>query len=260
MNSFTISRLKILQLIVYILPLFWMSGCAAPRPSSFAPSGIPVSVYGSGQGGYGFKQVQHVVGPQETLWRISKTYDVDINTILKVNRLRNPSKIKTGQTLLIPHTRGAIPVIPLYPSRRWQYLVIHHTATHEGDAYSIDKLHHKRGFWNGLGYHFLINNGTNGMEDGQIQVGPRWVKQMHGAHANADDMNQKGIGVVLVGNFSERRVSQKELDSLVFLVRTLQKYYRIPNNRVIGHRDVRGKSTECPGNYFPWAEFKQKIN
>ena len=204
--------------------------------------------------------IVHVVGPSETLWRISKTYGVDMNTLLKVNQLSDPTKIKNGQKLLIPQTTGSRPVIPLYPTNRWTYIVIHHTATHEGDAFMIDKLHHKRGFWNGLGYHFLINNGTNGKEDGQIQVGPRWIKQMDGAHANADGMNQKGIGVVVVGNFSENHVTTEELGSLVLLVKTLQKYYGIPGQNVIRHSDVPGKNTECPGLNFPWAEFKRRLS
>ncbi len=202
----------------------------------------------------------HVVGPAETLWRISKTYDVDINTLLKANNLDDPTKIKKGQKLVVPNTMGPRPVIPLYPAKRWTHIVIHHTATHTGDAFSIDQLHHQRGFWNGLGYHFLIDNGTEGKADGQIQVGPRWIKQQDGAHANAAGMNEHGIGIVLVGNFSETRVTQRELDSLVFLVKTLQSYYRISSANVIRHNDVPGKNTECPGNNFPWADFKRRLS
>ena len=67
------------------------------------------------------------------------------------------------------------------------------------------------------------------------------------------------IGIALVGNFSEKNVSSAELEALTFLVKTLQQYYRIPNDAVIRHRDVPGKHTECPGNNFPWAEFKRRL-
>jgi len=203
--------------------------------------------------------IEHIVGPLETLWRISKTYDVDMETLIRINNLRSPHDLKNGQKLTIPDTMGPRPVIPLLPNHRWTHIVIHHTATHEGNAFSIDKMHHQRGFWNGLGYHFLIDNGTNGKLSGQIEVGPRWVKQQDGAHANADDMNYRGIGIALVGNFSEGRVESKQLEALLFLVRTLQDYYDIPSANVIGHRQVLGKSTECPGNFFPWSEFKQQL-
>ncbi len=256
MKSYNVSHL-ILSLSVAGLLSFY-SGCAS-QPRSIQSMGMaPVSVYGQGAGQIPH-DVYHVVGPQETLWRISKTYGVNMQAIMKANNLNDPKKINNGQQLLIPNTSGAKPVVPLYPTKRWTHIVIHHTATHDGDAFTIDKLHHNRGFWNGLGYHFLINNGTNGKEDGQIQVGPRWIKQMDGAHANADGMNEKGIGIVLVGNYSERQVTAKELDSLVFLVKILRDYYNIPESHIIRHCDVPGKHTECPGLNFPWSEFKRRV-
>ncbi len=233
------------------------TGCATTPRTVAAPSG-PMSVTGRSLSQLPH-DIYHVVGPSETLWRISKTYGVDMDTLMAKNNLSDPTKIKNGQRLLIPQTTGPKPVIPLYPNRRWTHIVVHHTATHEGDAYTIDKMHHQRGFWNGLGYHFLINNGTEGKMDGQIQVGPRWIKQMDGAHCNAAGMNEHGIGIVLVGNFSEKSVTETELDALVFLVKILKQYYRVPDRNIIGHRDVPGKSTECPGNRSPWAEFKRRL-
>jgi N-acetyl-anhydromuramyl-L-alanine amidase AmpD len=237
-------------------------GCASTPPSAqhFGPitAQTPASMIGS-QPFASPKDVYHVVGPSETLWRISKTYNVDMTKLMQVNRISDPTKIKKGQRLTIPDTMGPKPLIPLFPNRRWTHIVIHHTATEVGNSFDIDRLHHQRGFWNGLGYHFLIDNGTGGRVDGQIEVGPRWLKQMVGAHANANGMNEHGIGISLVGNFSERKVSARELDSLIFLVRTLKNYYNISDQNIIRHRDVPGKNTECPGNYFPWREFKQRI-
>ncbi len=241
--------------------VIFQSGCSTstPRPSMYMQSQVPVTVYGN-MGGHAYPHtVWHVVGPSETLWRISKTYGVDIKTLMVANKISNPVQINKGQKILIPRTEGAKPLIPLYPNRRWTHIVIHHTATESGNAFAIDQLHQKRGFWNGLGYHFLIDNGTGGTEDGQIEVGPRWIKQMVGAHANANGMNEHGIGISLVGNFSETYVTEKELHALVFLVKTLQSYYKIPNSNVIGHRNVPGKNTECPGNHFPWDRFKSML-
>lgn len=250
------------KLILSIATVLFITGCVStPTPTvrRAAPLG-PMTSVTSAPAFATPRDIYHVIGPSETIWRIAKTYDVDINTILRANGLDDPSKVKKGQKLLIPQTRGPRPVIPLYPTKRWTHIVIHHTATDTGDAFSIDEIHHKRGFWNGLGYHFLIDNGTEGKSDGQIQVGPRWIKQQDGAHANAAGMNEKGIGIVLVGNFSQQRVTEKELESAVFLTKTLMAYYRIPASNVIRHNDVPGKNTECPGNNFPWSEFKRRIN
>ena len=83
---------------------------------------------------------------------------------------------------------------------------------------------------------------------------------MSGAHANKAGMNDVGIGVGIVGNFSEQNLSLDEMDALVFLVRTLQDYYRIPDSNVIRHSDVLGANTECPGLRFPWQEFKRRLS
>lgn len=44
----------------------------------------------------------YVVKKGDTLWRIAKNYNVDINTIRKVNNLKNLSRIAVGQKLVIP--------------------------------------------------------------------------------------------------------------------------------------------------------------
>lgn len=244
--------------------IVFLQGCASSpkytpvKPISFPRKSAPTTVLLPAAFSAP-RTMTHEVGPQETLWRISKMYNVDIQDLMRANGISDPSLVKNGQTLTIPNTTGPVPVIPLYPTKRWTYIVIHHTATETGNARSIDTLHHKRGFWNGLGYHFLIDNGTDGKMDGQIEVGPRWVKQEDGAHANKAGMNEKGIGISLVGNYSETTVSEKSLSALVFLVKTLQDYYRIPDENIIRHSEVPGKATECPGLNFPWAEFKRRM-
>ena len=249
------------QTAVWVFLIFTalvLYGCATSTPSGQLPVGsiihtadVPVFVR---------QDIYHQVARMETLWRISKTYGVDLQSVMQANGIKNPSSIKAGQVLLIPQAAEARSVIPVYNVRPWSYIVIHHTATEKGSASTIDALHYRRGFPNGLGYHFLIDNGTQGKVVGQIEVAPRWIKQADGAHANAAGMNEKGIGVSLIGNFSEsRHVPEQQLNSLVFLVDALRKHYGIPLEHVIRHRDVPGKSTECPGNYFPWDEFKRRL-
>ncbi|TRZ49531.1 N-acetylmuramoyl-L-alanine amidase [bacterium] len=119
-------------------------------------------------------------------------------------------------------------------------------------------LHRRKG-WNEIGYDFVIDNGTKNKADGAIEVSPRWIRQEVGAHCRASDMNSKGIGICLVGNFSKERISEKQLDSLIYLINVLRKYYRIPMSRIMGHGQVPGARTECPGKYFPWTEFRKKL-
>lgn len=244
-----------------VILLAYFSGCArGPVVEVVQPGGPVLPSFVISEPPLTFpKNLYHEVGPSETLWRIGKSYGVDTDAILKANRISDPAQIKNGQRLLIPNSRGPRSVVALYPTKRWTHIVIHHTATELGNARTIDRMHHNRGFWNGLGYHFLIDNGSEGKIDGQIESGPRWVKQEVGAHANAGGMNEHGIGISLVGNFSEGRPSPKQMESLLFLVKTLKTYYRIPNENIIAHRDVPGKNTECPGTQFPWGDLKKRL-
>lgn len=201
--------------------------------------------------------VTHEVGPLETLWRISKMYDVPIEHICAANHLKPKDGLRIGQRLVIPNASTMRHVIALYPNTRWKYIIIHHTATDIGNACLINRSHHNRGFWDGLGYHFLIDNGTLGKGDGQIEVAPRWIKQQSGAHCKADGMNDKGIGIALVGNFDVDLPTQEQLNSLAYLVNELGRYYQIQSCNVMGHRDVEGAATDCPGLRFPWASLRK---
>ncbi len=160
---------------------------------------------------------------------------------------------------LVPNAAPIITVIPLYPSKKWEYIIIHHSATDEGNSLYFDKYHQGKG-WEGIGYHFVINNGTRNKQDGQIEVSPRWLKQQDGSHCRAGNMNERAIGICLVGNFNRKYVSSKQLDALAYLVNILRRYYKIPLKRIMGHNRVSGARTECPGKNFPWAKFKDRLN
>ena len=205
------------------------------------------------------KDVIHTVAPGETVWRIAKMYDIETKDIMQANTLKRPRKLKMGQRLLIPDAAPLKAVIPFYPSKKWKYIIIHHSATDEGCALHFHFAHHSRGFKKGLGYHFVIDNGTRGKENGHIEVSPRWLKQLDGAHCKASGMNKRGIGICLVGNFNKEQVSKKQMDSLLYLVNCLRKYYRVPLKNIMGHNQVYRAKTECPGKNFLLNEFKKQL-
>jgi LysM repeat protein len=206
----------------------------------------------------GVQNIYHTVVRGETVYHISKMYGVDIETIKRVNNITNVRDLKVGQRLLITRTYPMQEAITLYPSDKWQYIIIHHSATDKGNCQLFDAAHKKRG-WTCVGYDFVIDNGTSGKANGQIETSPRWIKQEDGAHCKADNMNQRGIGICLVGNFSTGKISNKQLTSLIYLVEKLKNYYQIPSSRVLGHGQVKGASTECPGRWFPWKQFRASL-
>ena len=54
----------------------------------------------------------HEVSKGQTLWGISKTYSVELGTIIETNRLPNASKIEVGQLIFIPKKRASVRKAP----------------------------------------------------------------------------------------------------------------------------------------------------
>lgn len=150
---------------------------------------------------------------------------------------------------------------PGMAARDWKYLVLHHTASDAGDVESIHNAHLKNKdkngkHWLGIGYHFVIGNGR-GMDDGEIEPTFRWKQQMPGAHAGVNEYNQRGIGIVLIGNFEKSQPTPRQLKSVKELVAVLAREYAIHAEHVIGHGDI--KATECPGQFFPLSNVRASV-
>ncbi|HUQ72724.1 MAG TPA: peptidoglycan recognition family protein [Planctomycetaceae bacterium] len=151
--------------------------------------------------------------------------------------------------------------IPDEPSKDWKYIVLHHTASSTGSVESIHNTHLKNKDnngrpWQGIGYHFVIGNGR-GMNDGDIEPTFRWRRQIAGAHAGVDEYNQRGIGIVLVGNFDEGPPTDRQLAAVKRLVSELARRHEITPSNIVGHGDVR--ATECPGRHFPLADVRALV-
>ena len=162
-----------------------------------------------------------------------------------------------------PAARGLAGWVPptSAPHREWKWIVLHHSDDLSGNAAKYDRIHREdRGWEHGLGYHFVIGNGSLS-GDGEVEIGPRWKQQLHGAHAKTPDnrFNDHGIGICMVGNFdvSGGRPTPAQMDSLVKLVRWLLDTYHLSPDVVRGHCDCC--ATKCPGENFPWAEFRARL-
>lgn len=148
--------------------------------------------------------------------------------------------------------------VPTGGQRAWRFIVIHHSATTWGSAADFDRIHRARG-WDELGYHFVIGNGMNS-GDGEVEVGSRWTSQKHGAHCKVADhpeYNDVGVGICLVGDFSQSPPTEAQMRSLAALVRFLMGRYGIPRNRIYGHGQL--KATDCPGRHFDYADLWRRL-
>jgi N-acetylmuramoyl-L-alanine amidase len=136
------------------------------------------------------------------------------------------------------------------PAKRWKMVVGHHSAVKQGNAAIYDRAHRMRGMENGLAYHFLIGNGVDS-GDGQIEIGPRWLRQIKGGHVRQDEVNEVAIGICLVGNFEIAKPTENQLAAFQELMTYLRSEVTGRDVRFMVHREVDPGRTLCPGRNFP---------
>jgi murein DD-endopeptidase MepM/ murein hydrolase activator NlpD len=76
--------------VIFFTSVFLIHGCARHRVEIAKPSHSER------------KGVYHVVEKHQTLFRICKTYGVDIREVASINRITDPGRIRAGQRIFIP--------------------------------------------------------------------------------------------------------------------------------------------------------------
>lgn len=141
--------------------------------------------------------------------------------------------------------------------RRWRAIVIHDSGSLAGSSKTIGRAHASAGH-SGLGYHFVVNNGT-GEEDGLIEMGFRWQHQSDGDYvqgSGAQWFNQNAIGICLVGDADRKPFTPDQRRELVWLVQELQNRFSIPREAV--YVEV-GSSQQAPPKLFPYTWFRSQL-
>jgi len=90
---------KIFLVLLSISAVFFLNTCAPHKVPPERPSVTQ-----------GVKGVYHVVKRHQTLYRICKTYRVDLKEVASLNRIADPSKIETGQRIFIPGAKKVLKV------------------------------------------------------------------------------------------------------------------------------------------------------
>ncbi len=138
-------------------------------------------------------------------------------------------------------------VVDLIIREETNRLVVHHSASHYGDAREFDLWHRARDF-KMVGYHYIILNGYRNQHDtynmkldGVLETGrPIDVIGAHAKGANPDS-----IGICLVGKGPYFSVPQ--ISTLVTLCADLSRVYGLSSDNIKGHRNVGVTGTACPG-------------
>jgi N-acetyl-anhydromuramyl-L-alanine amidase AmpD len=151
---------------------------------------------------------------------------------------------------------------PRQIEKKWTAIVMHHSGTKTGNVAIFDKVAREGRHWEGVGYDFVIGNGTDS-GNGEVEVTFRWREQKVGAHCGGTPgnwANKDAVGICLVGDFSRNTPTAAQMKSLVELVRFLQRRYSIPKSRIYGHKTTPGaRITDCPGKRFPMAKLKSAL-
>ena len=169
------------------------------------------------------------------------------------------------------------------------HIVIHHSATKDGNTFdwgAIRQYHtsyridgrsvvkdeferrkvikdgkHFEVPWIDIGYHWGIES-----VNGHLEIIRGRNTDYDGAHCKQLDMNHKGIGICLIGNFDGEIPSISLVEKTRDMVQWLMGVYNIPWTQVVGHREVQAKCgmpenerKSCPGKLFNMDAFRSTL-
>ncbi|MFV9552086.1 N-acetylmuramoyl-L-alanine amidase [Algibacter sp. PT7-4] len=114
---------------------------------------------------------------------------------------------------------------------------VHHTAVSSSASIeAINNYHVKHNGWPRIAYHSAIE------PDGDILI----LNHLSTISYHTKNQNTKGISIVLLGNYNEDEITQKQLKSLKQITEALCTI--LPIKAIKGHRDSKHSNTTCPGN------------
>ena len=143
------------------------------------------------------------------------------------------------------------------------HIILHHSLTEDSGTVSwgaIRRYHVEVKGWRDIAYHF----GVELVGDHHEVLLGRWWDEA-GAHVAELGMNQKSLGICLVGNFDALSPPQVVWDVALRLVQRLVTRWGIPVANVLGHREVGllagldwqvGAYKTCPGRLFDLEAFR----
>lgn len=144
------------------------------------------------------------------------------------------------------------------------HIVLHHSLTNDKQTVSwsaIREYHIKTNGWRDIGYNF-------GVEDigGRYEILLGRLPDEDGAHCKELSMNQKGLGVCLVGNFDAQVPTLEQWEKAKSLVRWIMLEWKIPVANIIGHREAQAMAglfpaqrKSCPGKLFDLDKFRSEL-
>jgi peptidoglycan hydrolase-like protein with peptidoglycan-binding domain/LysM repeat protein len=225
----------------------------------------------------------HTIKSGDTLWSIAARYGTTVDALVKANGIQNPSLIKVNQQLVVPDrfdsspnssswdtylgnstaaapsSGGTVPKPPVntshqspnYNSRNGttiDSIIIHHTAS-DNCSGTISWVKNPSAQ---ASSHYVID------KDGTIHqmVGDEkraWHAGQAEIPGSPGDVNSRSLGIEIVNaGDGKTPFTDAQYASLSQLTAHLQQEYNIPQQNILGHKDVApGRKTD-PAENFDW--------
>ena len=130
--------------------------------------------------------------------------------------------------------------------RKPQYVIIHHTSQSSTQqtlyTFSLERTQ--------VSAHYVI--GRDGKVQHLLNDYLRAWQAGNGKWNNITDMNSCSIGIELDNNGSEP-FTEKQMDALLKVLKSLKERFKIPQANFIGHGDYAPGRKNDPNVHFPWA-------
>ena len=139
-----------------------------------------------------------------------------------------------------------------------EFIIIHYTGM-KSEKLALKKL---TSLNSNVSCHYFINNsGTI------INLVPDLYTSWHAGKSRwckKKSLNINSIGIEISNPGHENtynRFKKKQINSLIYLISTLKKKYKIKNGNILGHSDIAPERKKDPGEKFPWKLlYKKKIS
>jgi len=137
------------------------------------------------------------------------------------------------------------------------HIIIHHSLTKDSKTVSwgaIRKYHVDALGFDEIGYRYGIELARDSIE---IFVG-RFDTEDYGAHCPEMGMNDRSIGVCIIGNFDVAPPSIEIFDKAARFIAYLCRIHEIPTFHVLGHNQCNPNKS-CPGKHFDMELFRKEV-
>jgi N-acetylmuramoyl-L-alanine amidase len=134
------------------------------------------------------------------------------------------------------------------------HIILHHSLTKDGQVVNYNAIWRYHTYikgWRDIGYQIIIEN-----QRGRVNTLLGRMLNETGAHCIG--LNQKSIGICMIGNFDIEPPSINVLSKCRRVCRSLMEIFNIPAERVQGHREYANYKS-CPGSLFDLDIFRDNL-